>query len=67
MEINIKGNPGQGNTFQEIHINKVDNFNPNATTVINNYYGDKQKPHLLPKKSCRMQSVSSASQTFCNM
>ena len=44
MEINIKGNPGQGNTFQEIHINKVDNFNPNATTVINNYYGDKQKP-----------------------
>lgn len=44
MEINIKGDPGQGNTFQEIHINKVDNFNPNATTVINNYYGEKQKP-----------------------
>lgn len=41
MEINIKGDPGQGNTFQEIHINKVDNFNPNATTVINNYYGEK--------------------------
>lgn len=44
MDINIKGDPGQGNTFQEIHINKVDNFNPNATTVINNYYGEKQKP-----------------------
>lgn len=43
MEINIKGNPGQGNTFQDIHIEHVDNFNPNATTVINNYYGDKQK------------------------
>ena len=43
MEINIKGDPGQGNTFQDIHINHVDNFNPNATTVVNNYYGDKQK------------------------
>ena len=43
MEINIKGDPGQGNTFQDIHIDHVDNFNPNATTVVNNYYGDKQK------------------------
>lgn len=43
MEINIKGDPGQGNTFQDIHIEHVDNFNPNATTVINNYYDDKQK------------------------
>lgn len=44
MDINIKGNPGQGNTFQEINIGHVDNFNPNATTVVNNYYGEKQKP-----------------------
>lgn len=43
MEINIKGDPGQGNTFQDIHIDHVDNFNPNATTVVNNYYGNKQK------------------------
>ena len=43
MEINIKGDPGQGNTFQDIHIDHVDNFNPNATTVVNNYYDDKQK------------------------
>lgn len=43
MEINIKGDPGQGNTFRDIHIDHVDNFNPNATTVVNNYYGDKQK------------------------
>lgn len=43
MEINIKGDPGQGNTFQDIHIDHVDNFNPNATTVVNNYYGEKQK------------------------
>ena len=36
MDINIKGNPGTGNTFQEIHIGTVQNYNPNATTVINN-------------------------------
>ena len=44
MDINITGNPGTGNTFQEIHIGTVQNYNPNATTVINNNYGDKQKP-----------------------
>ena len=44
MDINIKGNPGTGNTFQEIHIGTVQNYVPNATTVINNNYGDKQKP-----------------------
>lgn len=37
MKIKIEGNPGTGNTFQEINIEHVDNFNPNATTVINNY------------------------------
>ena len=37
----IDGNPGSGNTFQEIHIGTVQNFNPNATTVINyNGVGD---------------------------
>lgn len=39
MEIKIEGNPGTGNTFQEIHIGTVENYNPNATTVINNKYG----------------------------
>ena len=43
MDINITGNPGTGNTFQEIHIGTVQNYNPNATTVINNNYGEKQK------------------------
>lgn len=37
MKIDITGNPGTGNTFQEFNIQHVDNFNPNATTVINNY------------------------------
>lgn len=43
MDIKIEGNPGTGNTFQEINIGYVENYNPNATTVINNHYGD-QKP-----------------------
>lgn len=37
MIIKIEGNPGTGNTFQEINIQHVENYNPNATTVINNY------------------------------
>ncbi|MBR3550750.1 MAG: hypothetical protein IKO09_01980 [Bacteroidales bacterium] len=37
MDIKIEGNPGTGNTFQEINIGTVHNFNPNATTIINNY------------------------------
>lgn len=43
MDISISGNPGTGNTFQEIHINKVETYAPNAATVINNHYGDKKK------------------------
>ena len=43
MDINIKGNPGTGNTFQEVHIGTVQNYDPNATTVINYNYGDKPK------------------------
>lgn len=48
MDINIKGNPGTGNTFQEINIGTVQNYNPNATTVINNNYGDKPKATSSP-------------------
>lgn len=51
MDINIKGNPGTGNTFQEVHIGTVQNYNPNATTVINNNYGDKPKPTSAPDKT----------------
>lgn len=35
MNIKIEGDPGTGNTFQEINIGTVQNYNPNATTVIN--------------------------------
>ena len=48
MEINIKGNPGTGNTFQEVYIGTVQNYNPNATTVINYNYGDKPKAMSSP-------------------
>lgn len=43
MDINITGNPGTGNTFTEVRIGTVQNYNPNATTVINYNYGEKQK------------------------
>ena len=43
MEVKIDGNPGTGNTFQEIKIGYVENYVPNATTVINNHYGDSRK------------------------
>lgn len=46
MEIKIEGDPGTGNTYnevkQEFHIGHVENLNPNATTV-NNYYGTRAK------------------------
>ncbi len=43
MDIHITGNPGTGNTYQEIHIGEVQNYNPNATTVINHNYAEKTK------------------------
>lgn len=43
MDININGDPGTGNTFQEVHIDYVQNYVPNATTVVNHNYGDRQK------------------------
>ena len=42
MDIKITGNPGTGNTFQEIHINYVETIAPSATTVTNNHYGDRK-------------------------
>ena len=51
MKVEITGNPGTGNTFQEVHIDTVQNYNPNATTVINNNYGDKPKATSAPDKT----------------
>lgn len=51
MKVEITGNPGTGNTFQEINISSVQNYNPNATTVINYNYGDRPKPTSAPDKT----------------
>ena len=37
MEIKIEGDPGTGNTFQEINIGHIEHNYPNATTVTNTY------------------------------
>ena len=46
MKFDKDCNPGSGNTFQEINIGHVENYNPAATTVVNNnyYYGTREKP-----------------------
>lgn len=44
MNIDKDAKLGSGNTFQEFNIGHVENLNPAATTVINNYYGTKVKP-----------------------
>ena len=43
MSIEIKGDPGTGNTFMEINIHHVGNFCPAATSVINNNYGTRTR------------------------
>lgn len=69
MDVRIEGNPGTGNTFQEIHIGHVETYAPAATTVINNHYSDRKPPHTpadtvsqdIDKIQCRgeiMQYVS---------
>ncbi|MGM9779858.1 MAG: hypothetical protein ACI3ZD_16215 [Prevotella sp.] len=73
MNIKIEGNPGTGNTFNEVHIGVVENYVPNATTVINNHYGDSRKSQpatdketakadLLVRQGEIMQYVSSLKQ-----
>lgn len=43
MDKKKKGNPDTGNSYTEIHIDHVQNFNPNATTVINITYSGSEK------------------------
>ena len=37
FKLNVNGNPGTGNSYNETKIDNVDNYNPNAREV-NNYY-----------------------------
>lgn len=46
MKIKIEGNPGTGNSFTEVNIGHVENYNPAATTVVNNYYGYGKAPQV---------------------
>lgn len=50
MDIRIEGNPGTGNSFHEYHINNVETFAPNATTVINNHYGERKSASVTTSK-----------------
>lgn len=36
MELDIKGDPGNGNRYDDVHIDKVENYNPGARTMVNN-------------------------------
>ena len=38
MQLEIKGNPGQGNRFEETNVEHADHVYPNAKTVIHNNY-----------------------------
>ena len=40
MELIVSGNPGTGNSFKEVNLHDVKNYNPAATTVITNNYND---------------------------
>lgn len=57
MELKIEGNPGTGNTFQEIRIGTVQNFNPNATSVVNNNFGDYHKVKEDPFGTAAIASI----------
>ena len=49
MDIKIEGNPGTGNTFQEINIGSVHTFAPKLSTIVNNYY-DASREQLVEKR-----------------
>ena len=61
MEIKIEGNPGTGNTFQEITIQHVENYNPAATTVVNNYYGTRATGKKAANTSSADEAIDIAS------
>ena len=44
MNIDKDTTLGTGNTFMEFNIGHVENLNPAAKTVVNNYYGTRVKP-----------------------
>lgn len=58
MNIDKDAVPGGGNIFnQEFHIGHVENLNPAATTVINNYYGTRSRSRDDSPESADRESV----------
>ena len=51
MTIDIKGNPGTGNTFMEIHIQRVDNFQAFAPAANSNHKGTHAGDQASPRPS----------------
>lgn len=70
MEIKIEGDPGTGNSYIEVYIGNVQNFNPNATTIINNNYGIRPRPHTsqaiveIDKEQIRPKIISYVKKTI---
>lgn len=48
MELEVKGNPGQQNRFEETHVGHADNVSPNARTVIQNIYRGQKENRIRP-------------------
>lgn len=46
MDLNVTGDPGQGNSYNETTLQHVDSFNPAATTVNNNHYHNSNSSRL---------------------
>lgn len=47
MEIDINGDPGTGNHFDDVHIQQVGNYSPNAKQAIfNTIHQDKAESRL---------------------
>lgn len=46
MELIVSGNPGTGNSFEEVNLHDVTNYNPAATTVNNNHYYNSNNSRL---------------------
>lgn len=46
MEIDINGNPGTGNQFEDVRMQQVGNYNPNAKKAILNIHQEKAESRL---------------------
>jgi hypothetical protein len=70
MSIDKEAVPGGGNIFnQEFHIGHVENLNPAATTVVNNYYGTKARsrddsPEPADRESVRKEILQYVETTY---